>query len=345
MDESHESRQSPRPSGRRALALALLVPAAGAVAAAALLLARQPVAIKTPTPPPTPGTPTPRPTVFPDVFAPDDTSLGPSGSLGTIPPPAAYHGPPGLQFDLRLAPGAGPSSPLPTALPVWRIRGLEVLAPQVALRFPVTGDAQLASDGTWFWPDGLRVRPDAGTVTWMRATSVPNPRLSGIPRDAASAGTLAAQWLRDSGMPPPDGAVATIVQTSNGQGAAFAEWTIAWQRIPPSSRPYPVGSSVIRVSADGTVREASVDHPRIAGGAPYPLRSWQQAWADAQAGRWQRVQGGSLPEPPPGGQTLTITLADVTLEYVEEPGQFAVPVYAFHEKDGPLEVLVTALTP
>ena len=345
MEESQESRQSPRPSGRRALALALLVPAAGAVAAAALLLARQPAAIKTPTPTPPPGTPTPRPTVFPDVFAPDDSSLGPSGSLGTIPLPPAYGGRPGLQLDLRLAPGAAPSSPLPTTLPVWRLRGLEVLAPQVALRFPITGDAQLSSDGTWFWPDGLRVKPDAGAVMWTRNTAVPNPRLSGTPRDGASAGTLAAQWLRDSGMPPPDGAVAIIVQTSNGAGAAFAEWTVTWQRIPLSSKPYPVGSTTIRVSADGTVREVEVDHPRIAGGAPYPLRAWQQAWADARAGRWLRVQGGSLSDPPPGGQTLTITLADVTLEYVEEPGQFAVPVYAFHEKDSPLEVLVTALAP
>src|SRR5207302_3622618 len=123
------------------------------------------------------------------------------------------------------------------------------------------------------------------TILWSPNGGA-SPQLGGIPRDVASAGTLATRWLLRAGLAPFAGTAAHVVQTSNGESASFAEWTVTWPRSArePGATPPSIDTVTARVSADGTLKQLDFVHPRVNGGSQYPLRTWQDAYRAAQAG-------------------------------------------------------------
>ena len=309
-----------RPERRRALAAALAIPAVGIVALG-VALAHRSSPLQVHVNPPPSLSPLPSPTAFPPLFvAPDDFSLGEPRAYGAISAPPAPR-PSNFTFDVQLA---GTPIGLPTSLPVWRLAPAHVDPSAIAARFGLAG------------PDGgLTVDTDTTLVSWTPLRDTHDPALGGRPRDTGTAVTLAERWLDRSGMAPPPGVNATAEQTSNGESAAFAEWTITWPRAAPTYPSLAIDSTVARVSADGTLKELELQRPVVAGGSVYPLRPWRDAVADAGQGRWLR-----LPQPLPDivkGGVLTITVT-ITVGYAEvhTAGElFAVPVYVLTEPGNP----------
>jgi len=341
-----QARGAPGLSRFGRLGAALAIPAVGA---AALLVA---VAVNhraTPAPPPvnvvvTP-TPLPTPTEFSDLLSQFDIfNLLPRQAFGSLSVPMAQP-PAGITVDLTLQ--SPPAGELPPQLPVWRFTPEAIDPRAVADRFGVSrNDTGVVDHGVVIYHAGLTVDSATTTITWI-ANGVASPQLGDRPRDSTSAERLATRWLLRSGLAPFIGATATVVQTSNGESASFPEWTITWPRqapLPPPPTPA-IDQVVARVSADGTLKELELTHPRVTSGSPYPLRPWQDAFRDAQAGRWYQPCCQPFPELVPSG-TLHVTVRSVSLVYQTVrlgTGMYAIPMYAFGEGPGYQPGLVPAI--
>jgi hypothetical protein len=345
-----QTRGAPGLSRLRLLALALAIPVAG-LATLALVVAF--THRGTPLPPGPPRiavvTPTaePTPTEFAALLTDTDSFilLGPRafGSISPTSRPSA--GPAGVSVDLSIA---NPPSGLPTELPVWELTQAALDPPVVASRFGLgpSGETSVGGDVVSWAPD-LLVNASLSTI-WYTQTAGAAPRLGGVPRDRATALTLATRWLEHAGLAPFAGTreIATIDQTATGESASFPEWTITWQRTAPGYPAYPLDTISARVSADGTLKELELSRPRVDRGALYPLRPWQDALRDAQQGRWYQQCCGQLPELATPGK-VHVTISSVSLRYAiaaTPQGLFAVPMYAFVET-GFQPGLVPAIAP
>lgn len=321
-----------RPGRPRTLAAALALPVVGlaALALAVALTHRsspQPVVDRVPLPP---VTALPSPPSFPPLFAaPDDFSLGASRAFGSIAVPSAAI-PSGYTFDVVLA---GAPAGLPTALPVWRLTPAPFDPRAVAARFGLGGtpDSTPLNGAVAQWSAGLTVDSGQTIISWTPLRDSASPPLGGRPRDSTTAATLATRWLDRTGLGPPAGVNATVEQTSNGQGAAFAEWAITWPRAAPQYPTLALDSTVARVSADGTLKELELRRPVVRGGALYPLRSWQDALAAARQGDWLRAPAPLPDFSTPGVLQMTVSISITYSEGGAAQGDFAVPVYAFTE--------------
>jgi hypothetical protein len=239
---------------------------------------------------------------------------------------------------------------LPTQLPVWRLDTSPALdARSVAARFGINrAPDDRSDDGTEVaWREGLDVDVRHFRVSWLAAQGAVNPHLGGVPRDTGDALQLATRWLDNAGLRPDPSEPVTVVQTNNGESASFAEWRVSWERSLPGYTQWPIDTTTVRVSADGTLKELDLERPPLAGGSLYSLRPWQDAVRDAQAGRWFQLCCQPLPDYTTPG-TLHITVRELSLAYAvvdTRAGSFAVPMYAFTEQDGQPPGLVAALAP
>jgi len=341
-----QARGAPGLSRTRLPALALAIPLLGIAALAVLVAVTH---HSTPTPAPRPNavvTPTaePTPTEFPPLLTDADSfRLVAPHTFGTIATPTVTL-PAGLTVDMIIA--TQPTG-LPTALPVWLLAPPALDPRTVANRFGISPDAtSVTENSVTTWAAGLHVDPTHGTVFWL-AGGAPAPRLGGRPTDRNSAYFLAMGWLRHSGLMPFTDEVATIEQTSNGESASFPEWTITWRRTAPGYLLFPIDQVSARVSADGTLKELDLSRPRVARGALYTLRPWQDALRDAQQGHWYQVCCQPLPDFATP-DTLHVTITSVSLRYaiVDTPqGMLTVPMYAFAESGGTYPGLVPAVAP
>ena len=294
------------------LGAALAIPIAGA---ATLLIA---VAITHRASPPKPvvvasPTPTPEPTQFPDVLSQFDLyTLGAPQSYGRLVLPEQPE--PSQQLTVQ------PLGQFPAQLPVWRFTPEHIDPRAIADRFGIPrNDGVTQEKGVTYYHAGLAVDPSVTTILWQ-ASGVASPQLGGIPRDDTSAGTLATRWLLRAGLAPFTGTAAQVVQTSNGESASFAEWTVTWPRVArePGATPPPIDEITARVSADGTLKQLDFAHPRVNGGSQYQLRSWQDAYRDAQLGHWYRAP------------SLVITSVRLVYATVQlDSGLYAIPMYNF----------------
>lgn len=290
---------------------ALAIPVAGA---ATLLIAVAVTHHATPPKPVVVATPTPQqePTQFPDVLSQFDLyTLGAPQAFGRLILPEVSAPP--VNFS------ASPEA-VPTQLPVWRLTPEHIEPRAIADRFGVPPHDDVTEEqGVTYYHAGLSVDPALTTIFW-KSTGVASPQLGGEPRDNASAGTLATRWMLRAGLAPFAGTVPQVVQTSNGESASFAEWTITWSRVArePGATPPPIDAITARVSADGTLKQVDFAHPRVNGGSMYPLRGWQDALHDAEAGHWYR--------------TPSLRITGVRLAYATVPlasGLYAIPMYNF----------------
>jgi len=285
-------------------------------------------------------------TPFPSLVEPDDFTLHNPQAYGRIDVPQAAPQP-GITLDIALQ---RPPASMPAAMPVWQLVRRYVDPRDVAERwgFGNAPDTLTTSRGSLAqWPQGLVVDPTRFAISWDAAPGIPSPRLDSVPRTGADAAHVAAQWLTAAGLALPSDAPATVHQTSRGLGAAYAEWLVTWPRAAPDQPAVPIDETQARVSSDGTLRALDLHHPQIDGGALYPLRPWQDALADARAGRWFAQCCMPLPEFATPG-TLQVRITGVSLVYAEvdtTQGTFAVPMYAFSEGDGTAPGLVSALAP
>jgi len=327
--------------GRLLAATAIPLLGAAALALAIALTHRATPTTQMPAPLPPP---VPTPTVFPSLLvAHDDFALTAPRAYGAIsgsPAPV----PPGDSFDVTLA--ATPTG-VPDVLPVWRLIPAHLDPGTLGTRFGLGAEPYTTplADNVAQWPSGLSVDAAQAIVSWTPLRDSSSPRLGGFPRDAATALSLAARWLDNAGLAPPAGSHAAVEQTSNGEGAAFAEWTITWPRTATGYPRVPIDQTFARVSADGTLKELELARPTVSGGSLYPLRPWQDALADARRGHWFRLFQ-PLPEfSTPGVVHTTVT---ISIEYADVRGAlgtYAVPMYAFSEAGGGLPGLVPALAP
>ena len=307
-----QARSAPGLSRFRRIGAALAIPVAGA---AALLIA---VAVTHRAAPPKPvvvtsPTPLPEPTQFADVLSQFDLyTLGAPQSFGRLVVPEQPAPP--QQFT------AAPIGPFPAQLPVWRLTPEHIDPRAIADRFDISrSDAGTDDHGVTLFHAGLTVVPATTTILWQ-AFGVASPQLGGIPRDVASAGTLAARWLLRAGLAPFAGTAPQVVQTSNGESASFAEWTITWPRVArqPGPTPPAIDTITARVSADGTLKQLDFAHPRVDGGSQYQLRGWQDASRDAELGHWYRV---------PSLVVTSVRLVYATVQL--DSGLYAIPMYNF----------------
>ena len=346
-----QARGAPGLSRLRPPALALAIPALGVAALAGLVAAThrgtstppgpERIAVITPTPEPTP---TAYPTLLSD--AADTFTLLAPRSFGPInPTPLPSFAPPGTSIDLTIA---NPPAGLPAALPVWQLTARPLDPSSVAVRFGIKyGTPAAVENGAYIFSAGLSVDPARDDVSWQVGSGVAAPRLGGKPLDRTSAYFLGGGWLRSSGLEPAARTIAIIEQTSNGEGASFAEWTITWRRSAPGYSQYPIDSVVARVSGDGTLKALRYSSPTVSKGALYPLRPWQDAVRDAEQGHWYQQCCQPLPELNTPG-SVRVTISSVSLQYVvvETPrGMLAVPMYALAETGGTQPGLVPAIAP
>lgn len=285
-------------------------------------------------------------TPFPSLIEADDFTLHNPQAYGHIDVPPAVPQP---EITVAVTVDTPPTRDWPTAMPVWQLVSRYVDPRDVAQRFGFPGPPdELSADGaSAAWNQGLSVDGARFSVGWEAAPGVSSPRLAAIPRSSADAARVADQWLNAAGLAPPPGTPATVHQTSRGLGAAYAEWVVTWPRLAPGQPAVPIDDTQARVSNNGTLRALDLHHQQIDGGATYPLRPWQDAVADARAGRWFRQCCFPMPEFATPG-TLHLHITDVSLAYAEVDttrGTFAVPMYAFSEGGGTEPGLVSALAP
>jgi hypothetical protein len=103
------------------------------------------------------------------------------------------------------------------------------------------------------------------------------------------------------------------------------------------------GIAEMQITELGNVTRVSVDNPAVDGGAPYPLRTWREAWADVSRGHWFDEccyvnTGGGGPSKPLAFRADRITLV---YEAVGFPSSYLVPMYVFtdsHNEDAALSV-------
>jgi hypothetical protein len=332
-----------RPERPIRLLVALAIPVVGLAALGVAVAVTHKQAPPTRRPSPQPVA-LPSPTVFPELFpTADDFRLAGPRAYGTVSGPLARI-PPDYTFDLTLA--ASPTG-LPDALPVWRIvpAPLDPLAVAAPFGLAGTPSSTAQSADVTQWSAGLVVDTALTRVAWQPLRDSANPRLGGLPRDATTAFGLAEAWLDHAGFTPPSGPPATVEQTSNGQGAAFAEWRITWPRAAAGYTRWPIDTTVARVSADGTLKELELSRPVVAGGSLYRLRPWQDALTDARQGRWA-APFQPLPDfTTPGVVHTTVTISMVYGEARNALGSFAVPMYAFSGPCCTHPGLVPALAP
>jgi hypothetical protein len=290
----------------------------------------------------------PTPTVFASLVEPDDFTLSTPQGFGALTAPESASLPHNLHIDITLL---STRTDLPARLPVWHLAtptprpDVERIAARFGIAHPP--DNSLLDGTLLTWREGLSLDTVHFAISWLGARGVADPHLGGVPRDTASALQEATQWLNHAGLAPDATEPVTVVQTSRGDGASFAEWRLTWERSAPGYSQWPVDTTVARVSADGTLKELQLARPPVAGGSMYRLRPWQDALRDAQAGHWFQPCCAPLPDPPTP-YTLHATIRELSLAYavVDAPhGAYAVPMYAFTEHDGDPPGLVPALAP
>jgi len=225
---------------------------------------------------------------------------------------------------------------LPTSAPVWRLRGFaEVNTTALQARLGVSPPTP-EFPGDKF--DGLidlsqgRVSAGGGSTTTMVNAGVQ-------PTDAGSAITAAGRVLSELGILPQN-ADARALHTVDG-------WDVAYARRPIQGIPVGVDASVAQVDISplGNVTRLFVDAPSLDGGAPYPLRSVQDAWADVSRGHWlAECCAGSTGAPPGSARVAfhadTVSLAEVQLD---PPAMLLVPMYVFTDTAQHLSLTLPAL--
>ncbi|HXA27448.1 MAG TPA: hypothetical protein VN193_01765 [Candidatus Angelobacter sp.] len=337
-----EPKRSPPLPRLTPLSAALLIPAVCLVVLASAWVAthakgdRSPTAISNPQPT---AVGTPSPTPWPLAWPAEDG--------GTVDPATAYG---------RLA-ITWPSSPPPTytatltasaSVPPAGLTGARPGTVQRTVSLPqTTVDAVAARLGAvgppshtgtrMVWPDtNLDYDAATSTFTWQ-----PNSRdgaLPSVPRDNDSAASAAREWLLQRGLIEPLAPV-VATQVSRGDLAAFTTWQIT---VPHLSGQSAVTEITMMVSQSGLFTDLVVVHPVVAGAAPYPMVTWQQAWAEVQAGRARDFESGGLDS----AGRLNVDLVQLTTRQVgTATGGYVIPAYSFTDSARHVTAYWPALDP
>lgn len=350
MDEQHppadgdavEPQRGPALARLTPLSAALLIPAVCLVVLASVWLAthakgdRNPAAITNP--PPT-AVSAPSPTPWPLAWPAEDG--------GTIDAATAYGhlaitwppGPPPA-YTATLTTGAtAPPAGLTGARPgtVQRTVTLpQTTVDAVAARLGAVGPPSRTGTRT-AWPD-TNLAYDAATTTFTWQPNSRDGALPAVPRDNDSAASAAREWLLQRGLIEPLAPV-VATQVSRGDLAAFTTWQIT---VPHLSGQSAVTEITMMVSQSGLFTNLVVVHPLVAGAAPYPVVTWQQAWAEVQAGRARDFESGG----PDTAGRLNVDLVQLTTRQVgTASGVYVIPAYSFTDSARHVTAYWPALDP
>jgi hypothetical protein len=280
-----------RAPGPLAAALAVALIAAAATVAVARSVHRDiptgaaPVAPTTPpAAPPAPASPPQLHLVFAPLFASDDDTLGAPSAYGRL----SLTGTDNTLAIARyaLAVDAPPASP-PTA-PVWRLdRSPARDVGNLAQRFSMQGAATPFPDGTLEIPQ-LSYHPDTGRVFYTTGAVTPGPDLDAVPRDATDAAVLATRFMNQRGLFIDGMGAAAVTEAPAGQPYSY---TVSWTRS-LAGLPLVDGAAHLTIGPGSSVSDLTTCGLRVAGGSPYPLLPWHDAWTQVAAGRWFAERGG-----------------------------------------------------
>jgi hypothetical protein len=229
---------------------------------------------------------------------------------------------------------------MPSSLPVWRLRGF--VSADVSELEGRLGVAPSTPEFPGDKPDG---RIDVGQA--QLATGSVNTLLTVAtqPKDETSAIAAATRVLSDLGLAPQN---ADVAATAVEEGRT-ALWRVTYTRRAIAGIQVGFGLqdatvAEVDITQLGNVTRVAVDDPALDGGSPYPLRTWQEAWAEVQGGHWfdeccQVYTGG-------GAATATPFRADTVSLVYEQVGSMVmrlVPMYVFADVEQHLSLAVPAL--
>jgi hypothetical protein len=128
-------------------------------------------------------------------------------------------------------------------------------------------------------------------------------------------------------------------QVSHGDLAAFATWNVV---VPHLAGQSDATQITMTVSAGARVSTVIIVHPVVAGGATYPVVSWEKAWAQVQAGRSKDITGWYTATP----VDLHIDTVQMTVRQVQTAdGAYVIPAYSFADSASRITVYWPALDP
>jgi hypothetical protein len=282
-------------------------------------------------------TPAPRPTALPLLIARDNTSIGAARAFGPIDVTGYDHhdGVSIARYALAATPG-----PLPSSLPVWRLRGF-VKADVSALEAQL-GVAPSTPEFPGDKPDG---RIDVGQAQVATGSVSTLLTVATQPSSDTTAIAAVARLLSELGLTPQNADVAVTATEERNTPL----WHVSYRRQPIEG--VAVGFGLFRqtvaevdITSFGSVTRVAVDDPALDGGSQYPLRTWQDAWTDVSRGQWfdqccQVYTGGTA-------KTAAPFHADTVSLVYEQVGAVAmrlVPMYVFTDSLQHLSLATPAL--
>jgi len=277
----HTPRRNLQPLGA-ALAVAVVVGAAGVVTArlthrSAGSTAQRAVATPTPAGRPTPS-PTPQSVTFAPLFPQDDVSLSAALAYGHLSLTGTDNT---LRVDAYKLDAAAPANS-PATAPVWRYD-----------HPPASPDT--AALATRFGPEAFAGYDPSTGLAGLNSTTAPDisalPHLGSIPRDDAGVGQLADDFLLRYGLRVDGLQSPRAVHFPNSARPDLSTWGVSWDRDIQGSAIVGAGATMT-VGQDGVVSNLMVRAVHVAGGSPYPVVSWHQAWSQVAAGHWYAERGG-----------------------------------------------------
>lgn len=345
------------PRGRRslrplavALSSAVIAAAAGGVVAWHAHQAPGGTAHPTPSAAPSPS-PSARP--LPGAFAPffkaDDLTLGAPLAFGHL----ALTGDDNTLAigGYRLSVGKDPGSP--ATAPVWRLDhssppGLPTLQDHFTANATPQPDSRgVVSPGSASWdPDNAMLLYSSGTMGQGGLS------LDATPRDAADAARLANLFMTRRGL--------LFDNASAPHGYAYDQssspqpFSVSWQRVLDGHAVYDRGGRAsLGIGPDGTISDILVTDIPVAGGSPYPIIPWRQAWNQVIAGRWYwdlgGFTGGNGQSSMPVFDATSVELGYIGVE--KEPGHYSateqadlVPMWVFTSGEG-IQLFYPAVAP
>lgn len=320
---------------RSPLALAVLI-AVVPVAALAVTLGLH----RAPAPPRTVASASPTSAALPRLVVDDRFDLAAPRALGRIDVTGIdHHG----RITITSYSLAATGTALPESAPVWRLRGFaEVPTTALQARLGVSPPTP-EFPGDKF--DGLidlseaRVSAGgaAGTALLDAGAQV---------TDAGTAVSAVTRVLSQLGLAPQN------VDTHAGAVAGDSpepSWQVTYTRRDVDGIPAGFGLSPpaaqVDISALGNVTRIDIDDPAVDGGAPYRLRTVQDAWQDVSRGHWFDECCAAFTGAAPGPATTAfrgdrVSLAEVQLD---APAMLLVPMYVFTDSTQRLSLTVPAL--
>lgn len=284
----------------------------------------------TATPPPSPS-PTPAPTVkVPPTPTPNATSAAAKGELSAELPPPDLPGAnqQGYSFDLKAKLTVGFDT-VPKQAPIYELaretfsaQQVQTLADQLQIGGKVTdrgsGSFVVTGKGQLF------VSPDL--VQYISPVKAASGKLP-APDDAVA---MAREWLRETGMTPPDIGTGSVAS----QNADTSRMVIVFGPIEPANVLAAYPSVTVTLDPKGQVLQATSRWDTIQRGDLYQLRPAKDVWQLVQSG--QAYIEADLPaDDYPGGTTIkgSAEYSNISIAYTTAgpPGgnQFLEPVFVF----------------